>query len=154
MNSTFLDTFFWKPGKMNAGIVLGVSQTPECMAYAILPSDLIQGHRGPEFETLGVWLKQLQLIWDEGSSLSVLWKSSPRLGVQKSELSLPLSMVLRALNIHLRYRSPPQCRVVFIFFPLLCPLPSSLCLRSEGSGWGFQSCSPVLDGAFRHPTVF
>lgn len=53
---------------MNAGIVLGVSQNPECTGLSH-PADLIQGHSGPEFETLGVWLKQLQLIGDDGSSL-------------------------------------------------------------------------------------
>lgn len=53
---------------MNAGVVLGVSQNPECTGLSH-PAGLIQGRSGPEFETLGVWLKQLQLIWGDGSSL-------------------------------------------------------------------------------------
>lgn len=68
MNSTFLDTFFFFESLakwVNAGIVLGVSQTPECMGLSH-PADLIQGHSGPELE-------QLQLIWDYGSSLNVFF---------------------------------------------------------------------------------
>lgn len=38
---------------MNAGIVLGVSQTPECTGLSH-PADLIQGHSGHEFGMLGV----------------------------------------------------------------------------------------------------
>lgn len=66
----------------------------------------------------------------------MFWKSSPRLGVQKSELSLPLSMLLRAPNIHLVYSSPPSAEsCIFIFFPLIYPLPSNLYLKS---GWVFK----------------
>lgn len=38
---------------MNADSVLGASQNPECMGLTH-PTDLIQGHSGPEFETLRV----------------------------------------------------------------------------------------------------
>lgn len=80
-----------------------------------------------------------------------LWKSSPRLGVQKPELNLPLPMVLRALK-NLKYSNLPQCRVVFsLFFFFFLALSIALCVSGQRDQVGF---SELLDEPLGHPIIF
>ena len=73
--------------KMNADVVVDASQNLECVGLTCT-TDLI--FRGTKYETLGVGLKHLQLILDNGSSHIHLISGNTKFYVQKSVLRLVL----------------------------------------------------------------